>query len=658
MADTPHTPLLDTIHDPADLRGLSVEELSQVAGELRAELLHVVSQIGGHLASSLGVAELTVALHARFDTPNDLIVWDVGHQTYGHKILTGRRAEMMTLRKTGGISGFARRSESAYDTFGAGHASTSISAALGMAVARDLRGGEERVIAVIGDGGLTGGMAFEALNNAGNMDTNLIVVLNDNEMSISRNVGALSLYLSRLITNPRYNVLKRDIEALMKAIPGVGESIFQTARRVQNSAGALLKPGHLFEELGFKYVGPIDGHSMPILMETLASVATLDGPVLLHILTKKGKGYEPAEADPVRYHGVTPFKLEPEKLEPADAKAEAQAATQPVPPKYTDVFGDTLVAAGGADDRIVTITAAMPGGTGVMKFAKAFPERCFDVGIAEQHAVTFAAGLATQGMIPVCAIYSTFLQRAYDQLIHDVCLQNLPVRFVMDRSGLVGADGPTHHGVFDVAYLRAVPNIVAMAPKDEEELRAMTRWMLRYDEHPTAIRYPRGTGIGVPLTDALPDFEVGKAEVLQEGDGIVIFALGSMVHPALAAAAALAKEDISAAVINLRFYKPLDATCIREWAERCRNVVTVEEAQLNGGVGEGIVRILAEAGTLAGLRVKHLGVPDNFQVHAAPADLLGPLGLTAEGIAAAARTVITADTFTGPSGQPLHATLS
>lgn len=657
MPEQPHTPLLDTIHEPADLRGLSVEELGQVAEELRAELLHVVSQIGGHLASSLGVAELTVALHTMFQTPRDQIVWDVGHQTYGHKILTGRRDRMLTLRQTDGVSGFAKRTESEYDTFGAGHASTSLSAALGMAVARDLRGSNERVIAVIGDGGLTGGMAFEALNNAGNMDTDFIVILNDNEMSISPNVGALSLYLSRLITNPAYNVLKRDIETLMKMIPGVGASILHTARRVQNSAAALLKPGHLFEELGFKYVGPIDGHNMAVLTETLASVAQLHGPVLLHILTKKGKGYEPAEADPVRYHGVTPFKLEPEKLEPAAVPAHAPAA-KPAPPKYTDVFGDALVAAGQADERVVAITAAMPGGTGVIKFAKALPERCFDVGIAEQHAVTFAAGLATQGMAPVCAIYSTFLQRAYDQLIHDVCLQNLPVRFVMDRGGLVGADGPTHHGVFDVGYLRTVPNIVAFAPKDEEELRAMTRWMLRYDEHPTAIRYPRGTGVGVPLTDALPDFEVGKAEVLREGTDVAIFALGSMVYPALQAAAALAEDDIAAAVINLRFYKPLDADCISTWAGRCGGIVTVEEAQLNGGVGEGILAILAEAGQLDGLRVKRLGIPDAFQVHGAPADLLGPLGLTPDGILAAARTAADPNAFSEASGQRLQTTLS
>lgn len=658
MPDAPPTPLLDQVHEPADLRGMSTKELEQVAAELRAELLHVVSQIGGHLASSLGVAELTVALHAQFDTPKDQLVWDVGHQTYGHKILTNRRDRMMSLRQTGGLSGFLKRTESPHDTFGAGHASTSISAALGMAVARDLRGTAERVVAIIGDGGLTGGMAFEALNNAGNMDTDLVVILNDNEMSISPNVGAMSLYLSRLITNPAYNTFKRDMEGLMKAIPGVGKTIFQAARRVQNSAAAFLKPGHLFEELGFKYVGPIDGHNMSVLMETLASVAKLKGPVLLHILTKKGKGYDPAEADPVRYHGVTPFKLEPKKVEPAKSEADTNAAAQPPPPKYTDVFGDALVAAGQADERVVVITAAMPGGTGVLKFAKALPERCFDVGIAEQHAVTFAAGLATQGMAPLCAIYSTFLQRAYDQVIHDVCLQNLPVRFVMDRAGLVGADGPTHHGVFDVAYLRTVPNLVAFAPKDEEELRAMTRWMLRYDEHPTAMRYPRGAGVGVTMTGALPDFEVGKAEVLREGDDVAIFALGSMVHPALNAAETLARNNVAAAVINLRFFRPLDAACVREWAGRCRGIVTVEEAQLSGGIGEGILGILAEAGQLDGLRAKCVGIPDSFQPHAAPADLLGPLGLTPDGIAAAVRDVLDLAEFTDASGQPLQATLS
>ncbi len=618
--------LLEKIESPADLRALPEEMLPELAEELRAFLLASVSQSGGHLASGLGAVELTIALHYVYDTPRDQVVWDVGHQCYPHKVLTGRRDRFHTLRTYGGISGFLRREESEYDSFNAGHASTSISAALGMAVGRDLRGEDFHVVAVMGDGGLTGGMAMEGLNQAGYLGRRLVIILNDNEMSISPNVGALQGYLARIMRGQPYRRLKDDIEHLLKAIPALGEPMLKFAKQAEHMAKQLLVPGLLFEELGFKYVGPINGHSLPQLVATLREHRVEPHPVLIHVVTRKGKGWDPAENDPVFWHGATPFSVETGEV----------AKKKPGPPSYTKVFADTLIELAKRDERVVAITAAMPEGTGLDAFARALPERFFDVGICEQHAVTFAAGLATRGLRPVVAVYSTFLQRAYDQIFHDVCLMRLPVVFALDRGGLVGADGPTHHGVFDLSYLRIFPELVVMAPKDEDELRHMLATGLALDR-PSAVRYPRGNGLGLPLEAPPRPLPVGRAAVLREGPDGVIWAIGTVANDALAAAARLAGAggpDLT--VVNARFVKPLDVELLARQVRPGSAVMTVEENALAGGFGAAVMEAVERLG-VAGVRFERLGVPDEFQPHGSQEILRARLDLDAEGIHRRAR---------------------
>ena len=618
--------LLDRVNSPADLRQLPEEALPEVAEELRRFLLSTVSATGGHLASGLGAVELTLALHYVLDTPRDQVVWDVGHQCYPHKVITGRRDRFHTLRAYGGMSGFLRREESEYDAFNAGHASTSISAALGMAVARDHRGESFRVVAVIGDGGLTGGMAMEGLNQAGYLDRPLIIILNDNEMSISPNVGAMQGYLNRILHGQPYRRLKDDIEHLLRAIPKLGEPMLKLAKQAEHMAKQLLVPGILFEELGFKYVGPVNGHSVPQLVATLRQWKDHNHPVLLHVVTRKGKGWEPAEADPVFWHGATPFSVETGEV----------ASKMPGPPSYTKVFARALVDLARADERVVAITAAMPEGTGLDVFAKEFPKRCFDVGICEQHAVTFAAGMASRGLRPVVAIYSTFLQRSYDQIFHDVCLMRLPVVFALDRGGLVGNDGPTHHGVFDISFLRVLPELVVMAPKDEDELRHMLATALS-SALPAAVRYPRGNGYGVPMDGPPRVLPVGKAEVLRHGPAGFIWAIGTMASEALRAAQRLAVEggpDLT--VVNARFVKPLDVELLAAQVKPGARVMTVEENALAGGFGAAVMEAVETLG-MAGVAFERLGVPDEFQTHGNQDILRARLDLDVEGIVRRAR---------------------
>ena len=623
--------LLDRINSPADLRQLPEELLPEVAEELRRFMVSSVSTTGGHLASGLGAVELTLALHYTFDTPLDQLVWDVGHQCYPHKVITGRRDRFRTLRTYGGISGFLRREESEYDAFNAGHASTSISAALGMAVARDQRGEAFRVVAVIGDGALTGGMAMEGLNQAGYLGRRLMIILNDNEMSISPNVGALHGYLNRILHGQPYRRLKDDIEHLLLGIPKVGEPMLKLAKQVEQMAKHLLVPGVLFEELGFQYVGPINGHSLPQLVAALRQWRDHNHPVLLHVVTRKGKGWEPAEADPVFWHGATPFSLETGEV----------ASKKPGPPSYTKVFAETLVELAQRDPRVVAITAAMPEGTGLDAFAKELPKRCFDVGICEQHAVTFAAGMATRGLRPVVAIYSTFLQRAYDQIFHDVCLMRLPVVFALDRGGLVGNDGPTHHGVFDLSYLRIFPELVVMAPKDEDELRHMLATGLALDR-PSAVRYPRGNGVGRQLTAPPQPLPVGRAEVLREGADGAIWAIGTVALDALAAAERLAGAGgPDLAVVNARFVKPLDVELLARQVRPGSAVMTVEENALAGGFGAAVMEEVEKLGVV-GVRFERLGVPDEFQPHGSQEILRARLDLDVEGIHRRAREFFTA----------------
>ncbi len=613
--------LLEKISSPADLRRLPEEALPDVAEELRRFLLASVSQTGGHLASGLGALELTLALHYVFDTPRDQLVWDVGHQCYPHKVITGRRERFHTLRTYGGMSGFLKREESEFDTFNAGHASTSISAALGMAVARDLNAEDYRVVAVIGDGGLTGGLAMEGLNQAGYLGRRLMIILNDNEMSISPNVGALQGYLNRILHGQPYRRLKDDVERFLLAIPRVGEGMLKLAKQAEQMAKQLIVPGVLFEELGFKYVGPINGHSMPQLLATLREFRDHPHPVLVHVVTRKGKGYEPAEADPVFWHGATPFSVETGEV----------AKKKPGPPSYTKVFADTLTELGRREPRIVAITAAMPEGTGLDVFAKAMPDRFFDVGICEQHAVTFAAGLATHGLRPVVAIYSTFLQRAYDQIFHDVCLMHLPVVFALDRGGLVGADGPTHHGVFDLSFMRVFPEMVVMAPKDEDELRHMLATALTHNRA-SALRYPRGNGYGVEMKGAPRPLPIGKAEVLRHGRDGLVWAIGTMATEALRAADRLAAEDgPDLTVVNARFVKPLDTELLAAQLVPGTRVMTVEENALAGGFGSAVVEAVA-ALRVPGVSVESLGVPDEYQPHGAQEILRARLDLDVEGI--------------------------
>ncbi|MDD2542445.1 MAG: 1-deoxy-D-xylulose-5-phosphate synthase, partial [Desulfuromonadaceae bacterium] len=572
--------LLESINSPTDLKKLKPEQLPDLAVEIRKFLLETVSTTGGHLGSNLGTVELSIALHYCFDSPNDKIIWDVGHQAYTHKILTGRRDRFHTQRQYKGISGFPKRCESEHDAFGVGHSSTSISAGLGMAAADSLDGKRNHSIAVIGDGSLTGGMAFEALNQAGHLKKNLIVILNDNEMSISKNVGAFSAFISRKMTGRYYRDLKKEIQVLFKHVPAFGTDILHFARRAENSLKGFLTPGALFEALGFDYLGPLDGHDLPQLVEVFNNINELDGPLLVHIMTTKGKGYKPAEETPAKYHGVGAFDV-----------ATGKGAAKPAVKSYTDLFGETLVQLAAEDSKIIAITAAMPDGTGLSPFSQRFPERFFDVGIAEQHAMTFAAGLAADGFKPVVAIYSTFVQRAYDQVFHDICLQNLPVTIAMDRAGLVGDDGPTHHGVFDLSYLRHLPGIIVMAPKDENELRHMLKTAI-YSGQPIALRYPRGVGYGVELDSDLTCLEIGKGEQLHDGTELTIVAIGATVYPALQAADTLRLKGISAGVINARFVKPLDAELILGAACRTGRIITVEENALQGGFGSAVLELL------------------------------------------------------------------
>ncbi|WP_337470719.1 1-deoxy-D-xylulose-5-phosphate synthase [Mitsuokella jalaludinii] len=606
--------LLNRIEKPEDVKALTVRELEQLASELRHFIIDTVSQNGGHLAPNLGTVELTLALYSVFSFPGDKLVWDVGHQAYTHKILTGRRDAFKTLRKKGGITGFPNRSESVYDAFGVGHASTSISAALGMALARDARGEKNQVIAVIGDGALTGGESFEALNNAGDLGTKLIVILNDNEMSIDANVGAMSEYLSRIRIAPQYARAKRDMGSLLMSIPHIGDKVYKTASYLKDGVRSVLVPGSLFEEMGFHYIGPIDGHNIGLLEEVLASAKEMEGPVLIHIHTVKGKGYKPAEQAPDKFHGVGCF-------DPSTGKSAKKAGCAP---SYTSVFSKALIELAKDRPDILAITAAMPSGTGLKAFGQAYPKRFFDVGIAEEHAMTLAAGMAAAGMHPVIALYSTFAQRAYDQLIHDVCLQNLPVTLCLDRAGLVGEDGPTHHGVFDLSYLRQMPNMCVMAPKDEEELRHMLATAIAI-EGPAAVRYPRGAGLGVPLTDSLETLPVGKAEVLQEAGDIAFLAVGTMVEKAKEAAAILKEEGIEAAVVNMRFIKPLDTERIDEMARTKRLLITAEENVLAGGFGSAVAEYLADHGIEVPLL--RFGIPDRFIEQGPRRELLSLCGL-------------------------------
>ena len=622
------TRLLDAIQTPDELRALQRSQLHQVAEEVREELIDVVSVTGGHLGSSLGVVELTVALHYVFDTPRDRLIWDVGHQAYPHKILTGRRTRMRTLRQAGGISGFTKRSESEYDPFGAAHSSTSISAGLGFAIARDLQGKSHNVVSVIGDGSMSAGMAYEAMNNAGAADARLIVILNDNDMSIAPPVGAMSAYLARLVSSKPYRGLRKVGKHLAEYLP---RPMKIGARRVEEYARGMVTGGTMFEELGFYYVGPIDGHNLEHLIPVLENVRDMrNGPILVHVVTKKGKGYAPAEASPDKYHGVSKFNVLTGEQKKSNSKA----------PSYTQVFAEALIAEAKKDKRVVAITAAMPSGTGLDLFGKVFPDRCFDVGIAEQHGVTFAAGLAADGMKPFCAIYSTFLQRAYDQVVHDVSLQSLPVRFAMDRAGLVGADGATHAGSFDISYLAPLPGFVIMAAADEVELTHMIATQAAFDEGPSAVRYPRGEGLGLERPLQGVPLEIGKGRILREGNSIAILSLGTRLKEALLAAEKLSVYGLSTTVADARFAKPLDRDLVRRLAREHEVLLTVEEGAI-GGFGSHVMQFLAWEGCLdGGLKVRPMVLPDRYQNHDTPERMYMAAGLDANSIAAAALSAL------------------
>jgi 1-deoxy-D-xylulose-5-phosphate synthase len=630
----PATPLLDRVHVPADMRNLSAEQLRQLADELRAETIDAVSTTGGHLGAALGVVELTVAIHAVFDTPTDRLIWDVGHQCYPHKILTGRRDRIRTLRMGGGLSGFTRRAESEYDPFGAAHSSTSISAGLGMAVARDLKNAQglkddRHVVAVIGDGAMSAGMAYEAMNNAGALHSRLVVILNDNDMSIAPPVGAMSAYLSRLLSSQSYLSLRDLAVRMAKRFP---RGIERTARRAEEYARGMLTGGTLFEELGFYYVGPIDGHNLDHLLPVLRNVREAEeaGPILLHVITKKGRGYAPAEASADKLHAVSRFNV----------ITGEQVKAPPGPPTYTKVFADALIAEATRDASVVAVTAAMPGGTGLDKFAKSFPERCFDVGIAEQHAVTFAAGMATEGMKPFCALYSTFLQRAYDQVVHDVAIQSLPVRFAIDRAGLVGADGATHAGSFDLAYLGCLPGFVIMAPADEAELVHMVATAASIDDRPSALRYPRGEGTGVALPERGEILPIGRGRILREGGRIALLSLGTRLADTLKAADELAAHGLPATVADARFAKPLDTDLIERLARHHDVLVTIEEGSM-GGFGAAVMQHLAWTGLLDGaVRLRPMVLPDLFVDHDSPAKQLAQAHLAAKDIVETALNAI------------------
>jgi 1-deoxy-D-xylulose-5-phosphate synthase len=623
--------LLDKIHDPADLRKLAVAELPALAQEVREEILSVVSEVGGHLASTLGAVELTLALHYAFNTPHDRIVWDTGHQGYAHKLICGRREKLPTLRQLGGLSGFLSREESEYDVFGAGHAGTSVSAALGMVVANALQGSNRKVVSVISDGGMTAGLTYEGLNQAGHLAKDLIVVLNDNAIFIDPRVGAFSSFLSKQLTTDLAVRLQKNLVHLLRTLPKVGENLYHLAHKFKESFIGLVTPGFLFEALGFQYVGPIDGYDLEEMIQTFQNVKKLEHPTLIHVITKKGKGYQPAEEDPIKYHSVTPFHVLTGK--PKKSKSPT--------PSYTDVFAGALIRLAKENPKVVGITAAMGSGTGIDKLSRELPERSYDVGIAEQHAVTFAAGLATEGWIPVVAIYSTFLQRGYDEILHDVCLQNLHVVFALDRGGLVGADGPTHHGVFDFAYLRSIPNMVVMAPKDENELQQMLKTAIGH-QGPVALRYPRGEGFGVELDGDIRALEIGKGELLRPGKDVAIVGIGNTVMPALKAARDLAQLGIDAAVVNARFVKPLDRELLLSVATQIPRVITVEDHVVQGGFGSAVLELLADEG-VTGVTVRRLGVPDRFIAHGTQDELKKICGIDKDGIAQAAMQMVRAE---------------
>lgn len=623
--------LLDRIHEPADIKSMSLDELTQLSREIREFLIGNLSVTGGHLSSNLGVVELTIALHYLFDSPQDKFIFDVGHQTYVHKILTGRKERFGTLRQYEGLCGFAKRSESPHDVWEAGHSSTSLSAAMGMAVARDLKGEDNHVIAVIGDGAMTGGMALEALNHIGHEKKKLMVILNDNEMSIAPNVGAIHNYLTKIRSDRHYRKAKEEVEHLLKKIPAIGGTLAKTAERVKDSLKYLLVSGVLFEELGFTYFGPVDGHNLPALMDSLKQADQVNGPVLVHVVTMKGKGYSPAEADSYAWHGASPYKIESGQM------------IKPVgPPMYTDVFGGTLIELAERDPRIIAVTPAMPGGSGLTKFAARFPDRMVDVGIAEQHAATFCAALAGEGMKPVFAVYSTFMQRAYDQIVHDICRMNLNVAFAIDRAGFVGPDGETHHGVYDIAFLRSIPNIVVMMPKDENELRHMLKTALDYDQGPIAVRYPRISGTGAKLDDLLAPIPIGSWEVVREGrhkGSLTMLAVGPMVQLALEAAEILKTEGVDARVVNARFIKPLDERMLFELADEGQPLLTLEEGTQSGGFG-GAVMEFYSLHDLTEMRVKIMGIPDYFVEHGSIKEQRAEVGLTVANIVAQSHVLL------------------
>lgn len=621
-------PYLDRVNTPADFRGFTVPELKGLSNDVREFLIEVISKTGGHLGAGLGAVELSVALHHVFNTPYDKLVWDVGHQAYPHKILTGRKDRLHTIRQYKGLSGFLKRSESEFDTFGAGHASTAISAALGMVAARETSGEKYKVVAIVGDGSMTGGMVYEGMNNAGFMKKDMIVVLNDNNMSIAPNVWAISNYFTELIADPRYNRFKKNVYDLTGKLDQWGDRIRRATARLEEGIKVIITPGMLFEALGFRYFGPINGHNMAQLIRIFQEVKDLHGPILVHAITQKGKGYRPAELDEQRLHGVTPFD---KVTGVSPKKAEG-------PPAYTKVFGAAVVELARQTPNLVAITAAMPDGTGLDQLQRQMPERFYDVGIAEQHGVTFAAGLATQGAIPIVAVYSSFLQRAFDQIIHDVALQHLHVIFALDRAGVVGADGPTHHGVFDLSYLRSIPGMVIMSPKDESELRDMLATAVQHRGGPIALRYPRGNGLGVPIKPGFDVLPLGKGETVRQGKDVAILAIGDMVAPSLQAAAALAHEGIECEVVNMRFVKPLDTALMDAIIKRFRIILTVENNAIVGGFGGAVSEYVAASGQ-AGTRVIMHGIPDHFIDHGSPAELADELGLDGPGIAAAVRAI-------------------
>ena len=614
--------LLDTINSPVDLKKIERENLPKLSKEIREFIVDAVSKTGGHLASNLGVVELTIALHYTFNTPEDLIIWDVGHQCYTHKLITGRKDKFSSLRQYEGISGFPRREESVYDAADTGHSGTSIPIALAFAKARDKNNGNNSVIAVIGDGSMTSGLALEGLNNAGALNSNLIVVLNDNKMSISPNVGAISAHLNKIITGQLYNKMKGEVEYLLKTIPGIGGQMAKLAHRVEEAVKGIFVPGRFFEDLGFKYVGPIDGHNINHLLDTFESVKKLKGPILVHIVTTKGKGYKPAENEADSFHGASPFDV-----------TTGSFKRKKAPPSYTEVFGKTLISLAKTDKKIIAITAAMADGTGLDSFAEQFSDRFYDVGIAEQHAVTFAAGLSLKGFKPVVAIYSTFLQRAYDQVLHDVCLPNLPVTFAIDRAGIVGEDGPTHQGLFDLSYLRSLPNMVLMAPKDENELQHMIKTAIEYNG-PSAVRYPRGSGEGVKLDKDIKTIEIGRAEIIKDGNDAVILTIGNTVYPSIEASTILSGKGIDAAVVNMRFVKPIDRAMIKDFCKKTGFIFTVEENVLQGGFGSAVLEVLEEEG-LNNIKVKRIGLPDKFIEHGSQSIIREKYHLTPSAIASA-----------------------